>query len=502
MGIVRRQSLKSSIYIYIGFAIGAFNVLYLFPKYLGDDAFGLTRVLQDAAMLIAMFCTVGSCPAVLKFYPFYKSYLPDKKNDLPLITVSACILGCILFLSLTPIFKGFILRKFGERSPLFVDYFYLIYPLTVCYALWYLFEASSWSIQKTVLPNFLKEVGFRLITTIFALLFIFRIITFNVFANLFSWIYILPVAILCWSLVKNNYLHLNFQLSSVTKRLWKQIVIFSLFVFSGQFLNILARTADTIILASQSKNGLADVAVFNVAIYLVTLMDVPMRGMTGIASSVIAYAWKDKDLNKIKEMYQKTALSLVIVGLGIMGILVLNMHNATNYFGKTYNSLPTLLLVLGFAKLVDLGTGMNAQILLSSKYWKIDFITSMCFVLLSIPLNVFLIRRYGLEGSAYGTLISVFVYNATRFIVIKKLFNIQPYKIANVYAIIIALGCFILVYIIPQQSNIYLDTFIRTVTFSILYISLILYLKISIDFNDLYLLTLQKIKAITVKSKP
>jgi O-antigen/teichoic acid export membrane protein len=501
MGIVRKQSIASSFYIYIGFAIGAFNVLYLFPKYLTAEQFGLTRLLQDVAMLIAMFCTFGTCPATLKFYPFYKSYLPEKKNDLPTITLVACIIGCLLFAGITPFFKEIIIRKFGERSPLFVDYFYLIYPLTISYALWYLFEASSWTIQKTVLPNFLKEIGFRLLTTIFVFLFILKLINFHQFANLFSLVYVIPVVLLFYSLIKNKYLHFQFSISTVTKRLWKQIALFSLFVFSGQFLNIVARTVDTIVLASQSKNGLSDAAVFTVATYLVTLMDVPMRGMTGIASSVIAYAWKDKDLKKIKEMYKKTALSLIIVGLAIWAILILNVNNATSFFGSRYSMLPTLLLILGLSKLIDLGTGMNAQILLSSKYWRIDFITSMCFVILSIPLNVFLVKRYNLVGSAYANLISLFVYNLTRFLFIWKLFKLQPYSKANLLSIVIAFACFAVAYIIPHQTNIFIDAILRTACFSILYSFIIIKLKVSEDINHVFIALNEKIKGMFLSIK-
>jgi O-antigen/teichoic acid export membrane protein len=494
MGIVRKQSIASSIYIYIGFVIGAFNVLYLFPKYLTPEQFGLTRLLQDVAMLIAMFCTFGSCPAVLKFYPFYNRYLPNKKNDLPQLTVITTFLGCILFLLLTPVFKDDIIRKFGERSPLFVQYFYLLYPLTISYAFWYLFEASSWSIQKTVLPNFLKEIGFRLLTTFFVLLFVFKLINFNAFANLFSFIYLLPIIVLFYYLLRNNYFSFNFSISTVTKRLWKQIVVFSLFVFSGQFLNVVARTIDTIVLSSQSTNGLADAAVFTVATYLVTLMDVPMRGMTGIASSVIAYAWRDKDMMKIKEIYQKTALNLVIAGLGIWCVLMLNAESAVIFFGDKYNGLIQLLIILGAAKLFDLGTGLNAQILLSSKYWKIDFITSMCFVVISVPLNIILVKKYALVGSAYANIIAILFYNLTRFIIIYKLFKLQPFSIKNAHVLIIGLVSFIPIYLLPSANNIFITVLYKTVIFLMIYSTAILKLKISEDFNDLFKTTLVRIK--------
>jgi O-antigen/teichoic acid export membrane protein len=332
MGIVRKQSIASSIYIYIGFLIGAFNLLFLFKNYFTPEEFGLTRLLIDVSTLLAMLCTFGSCPATIKFFPFYKAYLPPKKNDLPFLTIVACLVGCILFLCITPIFKESIIRKFGKNSALFVQYFHLIYPLTISYAFWYLLESIEWSLQNTVLTNFLKEIGFRLITTILIGIYILQWINFNQFIVLFSFMYIIPVLILIIHLYKLNYFNFSLQVSKVTKRLRKHILTFSIFIFSGQVLGLIARTSDTIIISSQSSKGLSDTAVFTIATFLIALMEVPMRGMMGIAASIIAYAWKDKDMLKIEEMYKKTALNLTIIGLAIGCVIFLNAHNLVSYF--------------------------------------------------------------------------------------------------------------------------------------------------------------------------
>ncbi len=494
MGIVRKQSIQSSILIYIGFAFGAFNTLYFFPHFFTTEQFGLTRLLLDVSMLFATFCTLGSTPATLKFNPFYRSYLSPQKNDLPFLTIAASIVGCILLMIIIPANKDLIIRKFGQRSPLFVQYFSLIYPLTIAYTFWTLFEAHSWSLQNTVITNFLKEVGFRVMTALFILLFIFHFVDFNTFIHLYSFLYVVPVAILLCYLFSTKQFKINFTISSVTKRLGKQIVLFSLFVFSGQFLNIVARTADAIIISSQSIGGLADTAVFTIASYMVTLMDVPMRGITGIASSVVAYAWKEKDLKKIDEIYKKTALNLIIIGLGIWGLLILNAHNAVGYFGVKYITLPTLLLLLGIAKLIDLGTGLNAQILLSSKYWRVDFITSMCFVLISIPLNIFLVKKYNLLGAAYGNLIAICFYNLARYIFIWKLFKLQPFDKRNLYALLIGAIAFSIAFFIPVQRNFYVDAVVRSVVFSALYVVPIFYFKISADLSALQKVGLDKLK--------
>ena len=47
MGIIMKQSLRTSVLSYIGIALGYVNVVLLFPVFLSPEEFGLTRVLLD-----------------------------------------------------------------------------------------------------------------------------------------------------------------------------------------------------------------------------------------------------------------------------------------------------------------------------------------------------------------------------------------------------------------------------------------------------------------------
>jgi len=486
MGIIRKQSLQSSIFIYIGFAIGALNILVLFPneRYFTIAEFGLTKVLVDVSLLIAMLCTLGTYPAVVKFYPFYDSYLPKKKNDFPFLTLMTVLIGCLLFMILMPFFKDIIIRKYGERSPLFVQYFNLIYPLTISMAFLYLFEAYSWAAKKTVLPAIARELMVRVLTTILIICVMIGLISFHQFINLYSLIYIPPVLFLLFTLVKSGDLTFHLTLSSVTKRLKARIIVFSLFIFSGQALNILARTLDSIIISSQSPGGLQDTGVFTIATYFIALMEVPMRGMTGIAFSVLSQAWKDKNLVKVLSVYKKTALNLLIAGLAIMGVLILNINNVIAFLGPKYQSMIEVVLILGFSKLIDLGTGLNSHLLLTSRHWRIEFFTNIFLVIMAGVFNYLLVRRYGIVGSAWATFIAFSVYNSVRFLLIWKLFKMQPFGFNNFYVLLIASLSFFIAWIIPFIGSIYIDSIIKTIVFISLYGFIVVRMRISEDIND------------------
>ncbi|MCG7859286.1 hypothetical protein MD537_20080, partial [Flavihumibacter sediminis] len=105
-------------------------MLILGPKILGPELLGLTRIITDAGITLATLSTFGTIPVIYKFFPFYNDYLSSKKSDLPAITGFICLSGFILVCIIGYFSQDIIVRKYSEKSPLFVEYSYLVYPFS------------------------------------------------------------------------------------------------------------------------------------------------------------------------------------------------------------------------------------------------------------------------------------------------------------------------------------------------------------------------------------
>jgi O-antigen/teichoic acid export membrane protein len=215
-------------------------------------------------------------------------------------------------------------------------------------------------------------------------------------------------------------------------------------------------------------------------------MEVPQRSLVSITTPFIAEAWRSRNLKKIDRLYKKTALNLLIAGLAIFAVVMLNIRDIINFLGPAYSALTGLVLISGIAKLIDLSTGLNTQVLLLSKYWKLDFFTNMLLVALSIPLNYWLTRKYNIMGPAYGNLIALGTFNLVRFIFIYKLFRFQPFTANNLKALIIALAVFAGVWLLPSTDLIFLDIIIKSLLFIGVYGWLIIRFKVSADITELF----------------
>jgi O-antigen/teichoic acid export membrane protein len=487
MTTIRKQSIYSSIFIYIGFAIGAFNVLYLFPKYFTKEEFGLTRILVDIALILSTLCTAAAVPVGLKFNPYYKSHQPGKKNDLISVVILTVLLSCLLLWFAAPWIEPLIIRKFGYRSPLLVQYVRLIAPITLSYSLLILMEVFAWNSGKIIAANFMKELFYRGIVLLSILGWIAGFFSgFDQFIGVYAYLYFPPVLLLLIILHKAEPIRLTFSLSKLTKRLYPIMFKFGTAYFLSALLNIIAKTNDTLIIASQSAGGLADAAIFTIATYMITIMDVPQRSMIAAATPEIAIAWKQKDMQKLDRLYKKTALNLLIFAAGILGFVVLGTPLMIEVLGDGYAGLPFLMFTLGLGKLIDLGTGLNSQILQLSKHWKIDLFTNMLFVILSVILNYFLTRSFGISGTAVGSVVAILLYNSVRFLFIRQIYKLQPFSWRNGLVLIITTVTTGILWLIPNYGNAWILIPLKLLVFGGVYATAIIRLNISDDISDLY----------------
>ena len=472
MGIIQKQGVKSSFFIMIGFLIGAVNLLVLFPIFFSKNDQGLVRAMLDIGATLSVFCTLGTLPVIYKFYPFYNHYLGPKKNELPFITLIINLIGFGILLIIGWQQKDFIIRKLG-KSPSLAQYFNYVYPYTFFLLIFYWLEAFAWGLRKGVYSNFLRETLIRILTTLLIIAFGLKYIDLAVFLTLFSLLYVIPSILLLINLIQSQQFSFkSLQISSVTKRLKGKMFSFALFVFAGQFFNLLARTNDTFLIVG--LRGLNDAAIFAIATYVSAILEIPQRSLNSISIPVLASSWKNKDFANIKHIYHKSVSNLLAIGLLLFGLIWLNTDNLVNFLNWVsnkeaggYDAISKLIFILGLAKLIDLATGVNSQIIGTSNFWKFDFFTNLFYILLSLPLNYYLIKNYNLEGLAYSNLIALCLYNSIRFLFLYKKFKLQPYTYKHGLFLVLSIGLILLVHQIPSVNNIVANIFLQSSVFGI-----------------------------------
>jgi O-antigen/teichoic acid export membrane protein len=484
-GNIRKQAILSSLLVYAGFLVGAINTyFYVREGSFTPDQNGLVRLFFDVAQNFYVWGSLGFIPVVYKFYPYYKDNLSAKENDLLSWSLLASLTGAVVMIVGGYLLEPLVVRKYSERSLLFVQYYHLIFPFSVGMLLFATLEGYSWALHKSVFTNFLKETLLRIITTVFILLYYFGYIRFHTFIHLFCLLYFIIFLVLLLYLIRIKQFQLTVHISRVTRKFWKKMLTMQSILFGGIAVQALAQTIDSLIIAT--LKGLPATGIFNLAQYAANLVQVPQRSMQSVTTGILSQHWKDKNYTEINRIYQRSCINLLLFGLFIYGIITLNIATAFEVLPiqKIYAEGIAVMILLGVAKLIDAGTGVNGTIIGTSIYWRFDFFSGLTTLALRIPLTYYAIKNFGLIGSAYAEIISVTVYNSIRYLFLKRKFGFEPFNQKTVLALLTAVLAFASCYWLPLTG--FTAILVKSFAFTFLMILGVFYFELTPDAMQLY----------------
>ncbi len=495
MSKLRKQSIVSSIVIYIGFFIGFINT-YLFAREgrFTEAQYGLTGIFIAIAMMMMAIANMGTTSYIYKFYPYYKDNLEPRKNDMLSWALLASMVGFGLVIIFGIVFKQLVIKKFGANSPDLITYYNWIFPLGFGLTIFSVLEAYAWQLKKSVLSNFLKETMWRLFTTVLIVLFLTGIIgSFDLFIKLFAFTYPGIALLLLIYLLYTRQLHFNFTLSRVTKKFKNKILTLCAFVYSGTIVYTLSFIFDTLIIASKLENAMMMVGVYTLAQNFATLVQAPQRGIISAAISHLSQAWKDKNMELIQKIYQRSSINQLIFAAGLFLLITLNFTDAVITFKlkDTFLQAFTVFLLLGATRIVDMGTGVNSQIIGTSIHWRFELLCGIILLLLMLPLNYLLTVKYGIVGPGIANLISITIYNIIRIYFLWKKYKLFPFTIQSFYTILLAGISFTTCFFIFKTMNGLIGMTLRSIAFILIYSTGVYYLNLSPDVKPV-LLTLRK----------
>lgn len=130
-----------------------------------------------------------------------------------------------------------------------------------------------------------------------------------------------------------------------------------------------------------------------------------------------------------------------------------------------------------------MGTGVNAQIIGTSTYWRFELISGIILLSVMLPLTYILTKQYGLIGPAIAALISISIYNIIRIVFLWKKFRLFPLTIQSLYTLLLAGGCYAICYFAFKDMHGFAGLFIRSIVFIALYATGVISMKLSPDIQ-------------------
>lgn len=493
MGVVIRQSIKGSIVSYFGVLVGYVNYLWIMPLALSVGEIGLFRSLIDTSLLFVPLVQVGVDSIVVKFYSSFaneKDRYADFWGYILLIPLVGFLVFCIGFWAFQSSLNGF----FAEKSSLLVEYITYIVPLVFLIVYVNIFEAYATVKLRIVVPKIIRDVLVRLLTMLSIMLYFYQWIDFELLILNIVIIYFLQLLILVFYIYKLESELVMPKLRFYLDRQFKEMFTYSMYMLLGRGSGMIVSRIDTIMTASLL--GLMDTGIYSIAYFIGMVLDMPRRALTAMLAPLVARALNEGDIKTVEVFYKKSSLNQIVAGMLLFILLWSNidmvfylMPNSETFIVGKY-----VVLFIAVSRLINMVTGINAEIIINSKYYRWNIFLMPFLAIIAIVSNYIFIPLYGITGTAIATALSVLLYDFLRGAFVFVKFKIHPFSIGTIKCFAISGLVMFLALIIPVYSNMFIDFILRTIGIVVAYSVLTLYTVVSPDINETFFKMVDRVR--------
>lgn len=490
MGIVFRQSIKSTIVTFSGALLGAgFN--YLSAIILSKQLLGINRNLINTGAVLQMFTLAGTA-ALLQ--TFVRKYPGDPRKRAGLFTLCIGVPAIITLLLLLPYFgmKSRIIGLYQPEDRQMLDSYYHWLPvLTLLFGYMTLLESFLIAHLKIAIAALGREVLLRLVNLAALLLYYYGLISFDGLIACTALGYGLPVLLMLYSAtrVERSLFANPWAVFDRSER--RELGKFAAFhLLTGVSVTVTGYL-DSLMLAPLDSGGMNALAVYSIAVFIVSFIMIPFRAMASSSFTAINEAYISKDTERLHGLYHRVSVNIIVPTVWIILVILANMGNLIRLLPAGYEALQPLVGILVIGRLVDVATGMNNDLIGVSRYYRMGFYASLVLMLLILLLNRLLIPRYGFYGAAWSATSALCIINTVKMYYLYRKMGITPFARRTPHVVAGGAAILALSFLVPLNAHPILDGILRSLVLSIAYAALVVWARPSEDLS-LFISNLRK----------
>ncbi|MCB0686933.1 MAG: polysaccharide biosynthesis C-terminal domain-containing protein [Saprospiraceae bacterium] len=486
MGVVRRQSIKRTTVSYLGVLIGTISVLKIYP--LAFEIYGMSQFIISSATLIMPFASIGISRLTVRYFPEFKN--EETKNHgflgflLMLSLLFFLIFGLFLFLFKDAFFA--LLAALDMKKEAFWENRGVIMVVSLALIISSILGQYASNFKRIVVPEIFNNLLIKIALPILVLLFYFGYIAENEFRYLYALSFLLAILGLAGYLIYLGQFNVRLDFSFLKKPLVKEMMVYSAFNALSIIGYLLSFRIDNIMITSFMDYD--NTGHYSFFAYIVNVIVIPYMSMIAIASPIISQGLRDADLASIQKLYRQSSETLFIVGLYIVGGVWLCMDPLLEITGKSdlLSPLKYTFLILAAGQLFNITTGLTEPIIGYSKYYRFNLYTMTGLALMNIIMNFYFIPKFGILGAALATAVSLVVYNFIQCVFIYDRFGMLPVSHTHVKVLFFASMAYFAANLFYLDVNPVLQILIRGSIFSLIFLPMIIYFKVSPEVDRLW----------------
>ncbi len=491
MGIVFRQAIKTTIVIATGAILGA-AINYVYTRVFPQNLVGVSRNLLNQGAAIYLFLLLGSVSLV---HIYAQRYTSDDPRRPVLFTFSMLVPPVTTALFCIPYFllKPYIVARYQGIDRQYIEEFYVWVPvlcLLLCYMT--LLEYYLMSRMKVAAANAQREVLLRLCNVLLIAAFFWGWIDFHQFVVGTVLVHLLPISVL-WIMAARTEgfgISLNWRVFS-REEAWRIVHYAWYHLLLAVILN-LSGLLEVLLIGPLSANGLKDVAIYNLALFLISILTIPHRALSSAAFPKIneAFVAEDPQLNSL---FTRSAINIQVVAVAMWILVACNLHNVIAILPKGYEAIAPTFLIISVGRMADMGTGLNTELISITNHYKVTFRLSVLLIITMLVFDRIFIPKYGLYGAAWVSAGTAIGFNVCKLIFLWRKMKVLPFNRQTIIIIILGATTFLFNYALPPFHNAIVDAAFRSIILLAIYGGLMLLFRPSPDLSE-YLAQVRKKK--------
>ncbi|MFY0652176.1 MAG: polysaccharide biosynthesis C-terminal domain-containing protein [Cyclobacteriaceae bacterium] len=485
MGIIRKQAVHSSIYIYLGVFLGFANAAMLMPFLLTSDQIGIISLLAAYTNVFSNLFAFGLPLITIKLFPKFKEDPSGAHHGFFSFSFILTIVGSILGIAFFFLIKDQLISGKNTAAE-FEPFVWAFAGLFVLRLVFKNFDPLVRMLHNTVLGSFGESFLLKFLITLSLLLF------WHLESAQFELLFILyTIGLSSPGIVSMAFLILrkqvNFQYRNFLnfgRTLREDIASVGFYGLLGSVGGIIVLEVDKIMVGNFL--GTSPTGIYTTAFFFGVFVSIPSKAIKRVSAVVVSGAWHTGDIDLIKSVYYKSCLNQFIFAVYLFLGVWLNIDYVFEILPSEYAQGKYVVLFIGLAHVFDMLTGANNEIISSSKFYKLNTYFTASLIILVVLFNYLLIPPYGISGAALASCLALIIINVGRYFFLNRVLKYQPLD----YRIILVLTCGLICYgistfLIPVIANPYFGILIHGGLLTAIFLPTIYFLKVSEDINEL-----------------
>ncbi|MBR2265368.1 MAG: oligosaccharide flippase family protein [Paludibacteraceae bacterium] len=292
MGQIAKQSFRGTVVTYLGVAIGFVTTFFVITRFLSAEEIGLARVLIDAAVLFVGLAQLGTNASIVRFFPYFCADGTKNKEVSQLNhgfffwTIVVPLIGFCLFAVIYWACRVPLGAWFGDKSPLFVDYYYFVLPMAFFMLYQTVFETNSNVLMHIVVPRAVREVWVRIGLLVSYVLYAAHVLSLDGLVIVLCVTYAIAAAINIIYVFTLQPISLkpDWAFLKANKGLVRSYLLYTGFLIVAALTSVLAPTLSSFFITAQM--GLQYTGIFAIATYIAVMVSIPYRSLVAISQPV------------------------------------------------------------------------------------------------------------------------------------------------------------------------------------------------------------------------